>query len=189
MNQKGFTSVILIAILVVFVGAVGYFIFKNPPPVAEEPTPSPSQNQVTTTTSTPSADQTANWKTYRNAKYGFEVKYPERWQYDLAPDEEGIFLHEKSDGQENPSMAIRALPLYKGRSIKEIRELEFINFQQDCKNTSFAGDTHAYDCSPAITFAGERDILFVKDRVPFRIFDSLLNDKSKMIISTFTFIK
>jgi len=30
------------------------------------------------------SDKTANWKTYRNTKYGFEIKYPKDWKVDDA---------------------------------------------------------------------------------------------------------
>jgi hypothetical protein len=35
-------------------------------------------------------EETANWKTYRNKEYGFEIKYPEDWQAG------GLFGHEES---------------------------------------------------------------------------------------------
>ena len=65
-NQKGFAS-ILIILLVLLVGAVGYFVYvKKSEPVAQQHT------QIST-----NPDATANWKTYRNDTYGFKVKYPD----------------------------------------------------------------------------------------------------------------
>ncbi len=70
MNTKGFTPVVLVLIVVVLVaiGAVGYFVARNgqPPPPA----------------SSPSSTDTTSWKTYRNEQYGFEFKYPAAWRMD-----------------------------------------------------------------------------------------------------------
>ena len=50
MNQKGFANIILIVVIVVLVGAVGYFAFvKKMEPVVQQPTPSPTQNTQPTT--------------------------------------------------------------------------------------------------------------------------------------------
>src|SRR3989344_7520599 len=78
MNQKGFANIVLVIVIVVLVGAVGYFAFvKKMEPVTQQPTP-----PATTQTSTPQQpsptpiNETANWKTYKNDTYSFEVKYP-----------------------------------------------------------------------------------------------------------------
>ncbi len=73
-NQKGSATVILLVALVVVVAAVlTYFTFlKKPGEVAVSPTPMPTATK--TATATP--DETANWKTYTNTQYGFEIKYP-----------------------------------------------------------------------------------------------------------------
>ena len=61
-NNKGYMSVIVIIALVVIVA--GYFVFyKKSVPVAQQPIPAQK-------------DQTTDWKTYKNDKYGFEFKYP-----------------------------------------------------------------------------------------------------------------
>jgi len=83
MNQKGFANIILVVVIVIFVGAVGYFAFvKKSGPVAQQPTPTQKVQTPTPTitpTPTPTAtNPTANWKTYRVSGYnGYEFNYPQ----------------------------------------------------------------------------------------------------------------
>ena len=50
MNQKGFANIVLIAVIVVLIGAVGYFAFvKKSEPIAEQPAPTPATNTQTPT--------------------------------------------------------------------------------------------------------------------------------------------
>jgi len=73
MSQKGFIKILIIAIVVIIIGAIGYFtLVKKPPtiPSEEQKTYIPSEEEITP------ADETPDWQTYRNEEYGFEVKYP-----------------------------------------------------------------------------------------------------------------
>ena len=82
-QQKGFIEIVLIGVIVVLLAIGGYFAFrKNSAPVVEQPTPNPAPivTQTNTPVTTPAtADETANWKTYTNSQYGFELKYPSTW--------------------------------------------------------------------------------------------------------------
>ncbi len=83
-NQKGFTSIIVILITILAVGIVGYFFFvKKTSQVTQQAptktqtadpknTPEPSVNL----TPTPTSNETANGKIYKNSAYGFEFQYP-----------------------------------------------------------------------------------------------------------------
>lgn len=66
-NKFLWLGIVVILLAVLSVG--GYFVLNNNKKVAEV---------VPTATPTP-VDETANWKTYMNSKYGFEFKYPDNW--------------------------------------------------------------------------------------------------------------
>lgn len=77
MNRKGFANIILVVIVIILVGAVGYFAFvKKPEPVVQQsPTPTPTQTQKFVSL-TPTSDKTVNWKTYADSNLKYSFEYP-----------------------------------------------------------------------------------------------------------------
>ncbi|MDP3792162.1 MAG: PsbP-related protein [bacterium] len=83
MNQKGFANIILIVVIVVLVGAVGYFAFvKKSEPIAQQATPTPTQTKTPVSPTPTPTSETTNLKTYTDSKYSFEIKYPQNWKLD-----------------------------------------------------------------------------------------------------------
>jgi len=66
MNQKRILNTTLVVIVIAIIAIGGYFILLK-----KSTTPAGIQPQQPTQQS-----DTSNWKTYRNEKYGFEIKYP-----------------------------------------------------------------------------------------------------------------
>ncbi len=56
------------------------------------PTSSLLQQLTTSPTSVTKSAETANWKTYTNAKYGFSLKYPSQWQINPPAIDDGILI-------------------------------------------------------------------------------------------------
>lgn len=79
--KKGFTQIVIIAAATLLISAVLIFAFLQKNKTSEKPTPSPSpvpQYQTDETVYTETTES-ANWKTYTNSKYGFEIKHPSEW--------------------------------------------------------------------------------------------------------------
>ncbi|KKT41258.1 MAG: hypothetical protein UW30_C0010G0014 [Candidatus Giovannonibacteria bacterium GW2011_GWA2_44_13b] len=85
-NNFGFGLIgIVIVLAVLAIVGGGYFYYQKNIKLQENAPTGKSQVQdfeknTEKTTPTNSQIDTSTWKTYRNEKYGFEVKYPSNWQ-------------------------------------------------------------------------------------------------------------
>lgn len=80
MKQAGFAPVLIILVLAVITSLGGFLAYQNyrarlsptlTPKQTTQPSPSPKQIEEATDSA-----ETANWKTYTNEEYGFEIRYP-----------------------------------------------------------------------------------------------------------------
>ena len=74
--QKGFANVILIIIILAVAGVAGYWYVNW----ATAPAPTLTPPSTGVQTMTPVVNKTANWKMYRNEKYGFKFEYPNKYE-------------------------------------------------------------------------------------------------------------
>lgn len=84
-SQKGLAPVIVV-LIIIGIAAIGGGIYWWQKSTLKENVPAPTFTTPTAPTSPtptptpPPKDETSSWKTYRNAKYDFEIKYPREWQ-------------------------------------------------------------------------------------------------------------
>lgn len=83
-HQKGVANIILIIVIVILMGVIGYFalVKKSSERTRQTSTPNPNPTETQKSPTPTATISTANWKIYRNNLYGFEVKYPATWELD-----------------------------------------------------------------------------------------------------------
>ncbi len=87
MNKKGFTSVILIILIIVLVGAVGYFVLVKKSPKIIQQIPDRTITPASTPISTSTPTLPISSIEYRNDQYGFRFFLPASWKgYSIMTD-------------------------------------------------------------------------------------------------------
>lgn len=73
MNQKGFANIVVVMLVVILAGAVGYFALIKRPILTTPGTSSLAQN-------TAPPDTTPQWISYTNREHKYRVSYPPDWK-------------------------------------------------------------------------------------------------------------
>ena len=75
-------------------------------------------SQVAVLPATP--DPTANWKTYTNTEYGFEVKYPLDWNYRERSDGTAVGFDSRNTAQLDPDVTTYKISIFTAPNTKRI---------------------------------------------------------------------
>ena len=90
MNQRGFTTIVWVVVVVVLVGAIGYFVVaKKPNSINQQSTPASevSSADKTPTEATASNEEATSLTVYNNTKYNYSFRYPKNFTMYTAVDQ------------------------------------------------------------------------------------------------------
>lgn len=126
MTKKGFTvieGVVIVALILVVVGIVS---------MSKKKTGSTTTIPAATNSVTPNIDETADWKTYTNTKYGYSFKYPNSWNFMESPDKTRVIatpgdIDPVYDGAMNFVVHYYTMHVYGGFSFDGHREYKNLN--------------------------------------------------------------
>ena len=111
------------------------------------------QDAQTTQTPTPTPapiDPTANWKTYTNTQYGFEVKIPTDWTVDGSSSANELFFYSSISKKENDARASRC----KDPAVRENEALECSqrNIDMYFTNTTYGNNGNKKEVINGVTW-------------------------------------
>lgn len=161
MNQKGFSPIILILIIVIVAG--GAFLIG-------QSSVNKSKNLENITVTSPDPDQTANWSTYSNEKYGFSFKYPKLDDSccnisgpSSESAEEIIVLADKSTTMEGTDKPFNGLAMYVDPNPTNMSFSDYVKNEKNIlikHKEAFTGDTDMSEGTESnITVAGQEGIM------------------------------
>lgn len=205
MNKKGFINIILI-IVILMLGILGYFIFANtqtaaPQIPAPQPTQQPSVENTTQSTNTPTTEtiNTINGKNiYQNTTLNFQLTLPDKlWYFTPGqPDDPHLYATKKCYENAQLYADCQALEIQNNDAdFSQGIDATFTKAKSDerkpVKLTSLiAGATviKAEAPGPAEGWKYEYDLFFLKEQKGFLIFT---NDEKleKSILPTFKLIE
>lgn len=204
--QKGFAPILILVGILVIIGIAGgaYYLGKsqNSQPksqsqvVSQTPTPSPNANLV------PNASaETANWKTYINDTYAFQIKYPEKFNLNENIRKENFYDNLVSISYQNTKIisirAIYDIDIYENTKTQDvaIREVVDSGFKYNITTALISGynstitileksqplDNLSLKFHTIATIAHPKKNLFIE------ISSSLNKEELDQILSTFKF--
>jgi len=214
MNQKGISSITIILIIVgilVIAGGIWAWQSQKEKPVActQDTKLCPDGSYVSRTgpncefaACPETKDETANWKTYKNKEYGFEIRYPNDWL--IEGNQDSVYFKRTDISQEEMERMEIGYPLSilventSAESIFDWFENSFSDRPQNLKPEKHSitiGGINGIRYSDPISMGGcDETFATIKNRKLFRFLrhGSTCNYSNELftnIVSTFKFVK